>query len=54
MSLERYFPLFFKSHGSWERFMSTDREQISLPSRKVRKRIWATTGQAVPSQSQGR
>lgn len=54
MSLESYFPFSFKSHGGWERFVSTDREQISLSSRTVRKKVWPTTGQAVSSQSQGR
>lgn len=34
--------------------MSAGREQISLSSRKVRKRIWGTTAQAVSSQSTGK
>lgn len=54
MSLQSYFPFSFKSHGNWERFINAGREQISLSSRKVRKRIWGTTAQAVSSQSTGK
>jgi len=51
MSLQGYSSLSLKGHGDWERFLKTERQQISLLS--SRRKIWGTRGPSASLQSLG-